>query len=160
MTKIVKHGIVDRVCCVKEEKFMESKEECRKMNGVFFQRKLDHINITVPDLEKGVEFYTKVLGFQEIQRFMNREKVFVFLTDGNVTYELMERDDVPQGTFDHVAYSSTDLQADYDYFMKTDPSLLMGEIGFAAGLFEHGMYYFFVQGSNGERVEFCQRKTQ
>lgn len=125
---------------------------------MFLNRPLDHINLTVPHLEEASEFYTKVLGFKKIAQFHNNGKNFLFLTDGNLTYELMENPEVPKGTLDHVAYTSTDLEKDYQYFKELDPTLLMGEIALAAGLFDHGMYYFFVKSPSGERVEFCQKK--
>lgn len=123
-----------------------------------FDRVVDHWNVTVPNLEEALAFYVGVLGFREEARFFNNGMNFVFVTDGNMTYELLEKPEVTQTTFDHVAYVSEDIQADYEAFKKEDPSLLMGEIGLAEGLFEHGMYYFFIKGCHGERVEFCQKK--
>lgn len=123
-----------------------------------FGKAIDHINITVPNLQDGLDFYVGVLGFREEARFENNGMQFAFVSDGTVTYELLEKAEVEKGSFDHIAYVSEDIQKDYADFMAKDPSLLMGEIGLAEGLFEYGMYYFFVKGACGERVEFCQKK--
>lgn len=124
----------------------------------FTGREIDHLNLTVTNLEQAVKFYTDTLGFEVQHRFHNNGKDFVFLSDGNLTYELMESPTVTHGTLDHIAYVSEDIQQDYDYFKSLKPSPLLGEIGLAEGLFDHGMYYFFIGGNDGERVEFCQKK--
>lgn len=118
-------------------------------------KQIDHINLTVPNLEKAVEFYTSVLGYKVEHRFILDGMDFVFVSDGNVTYEIIEGD-VPQAKFDHIAYVSENIKADYEYYKNLDESLIQGEIK-CANLFENGMYYFFIKGPNGESIEFCQK---
>ncbi len=124
----------------------------------FFQRPIDHLNVTVPNLAKALDFYTKVLNFKVVEQYKKNGMEFVFITDGTLTYELMQNTSVSQATLDHIAYVSTDIEADYKYFQDTDPSVLLGEIGFVDFLFENGVYYFFIKGAGGERIEFCQKK--
>ncbi|MFI3237594.1 MAG: VOC family protein [Lachnospiraceae bacterium] len=122
------------------------------------KRVLDHINITVPNLAKSVDFYTTVLGFEVTHRFMNGAREFVFLKDGLNTYEVFENADLSAAVIDHLAYVSEDIEADYKHFMEVDSSMVVGEVGFVEALFENGMYYFFIKGPAGEKIEFCQRK--
>ncbi len=124
----------------------------------FLNRPLDHINVTVPNMEKAIAFYTEVLHFKIQESYTHNGRKFVFVTDGNVVYELMENAQEQSARFDHMAYSSEDIEADYAYFKKEHSELLATDIGFADFLFEKGMYYFFVNGLQGERIEFCQRK--
>ncbi len=118
-------------------------------------RALDHINITVPDLEKAVKYYTETLGCELTNRFKNG-KEFVFVTDGTITYELMEDTSLKAGVIDHIAYVSENIQADYDYYSKQ--GLTTTELEFIEFLFKNGVYYFFIQGAANERIEFCQKK--
>ncbi len=123
-----------------------------------YARPIDHINISVPNLEKALAFYTGTLGFTIKERFQGPVE-FVFMSDGTTTYELMEKPDLEQSKIDHIAYVSEDIEADYAHFAALDKSMLLGDIGFADFLFENGMYYFFIQGPGQERVEFCQKKS-
>ncbi len=122
------------------------------------ERKLDHLNIAVPDLKEAVEFYTKTLGFKEKERYSNGTREFVFLTDGNITYELIENKALDSAVFEHIAYVSEDIEADFNYYKNLDSNLLLSpKVGYADFLFENGVKFFFIQGAGGERIEFCQR---
>ncbi len=120
--------------------------------------KVHHLNIAVPNLENAVKFYTEVLGFEVTDRFVGGGMEFVFITDGNIVYELLENKSLDTAKFEHIAYCSEDINADYNYFKQLDGAMLEGEIGFIDFLFENGVYYFFITGSGGERIEFCQKK--
>lgn len=123
----------------------------------FFERPIDHINLTVPDLKKAIEFYTEIMGFKEVERYKGGNKEFVFLSDGTILYELLEESSELEGSLNHVAYTSSDIHKDYDFF-KENGFKLLGPVGFLSFLFENGIYYFFVEGATGELIEFCQRK--
>ena len=117
-------------------------------------RKFDHLNIGVPNLDSAIKYYEETLGFKYLGRYEGSLK-FAFLTDGNFTYELIERENITVSTFDHIAYVSEDIQADYDYYNKL--GLTTTEIGIVPYLFENGVKYFFIKGANDERIEFCER---
>lgn len=121
-------------------------------------KKLHHINIKVPNLEKAIKFYTETMNFEIRDRYTKGKMDFVFVTDGNVVYELLEDTSLQQAYFDHIAYESDDIQKDYDYYKNLDPNLILNEIGFIDFLFEDGMYYFFIKGAGDEKIEFCQKK--
>ncbi len=117
-------------------------------------RPLDHINLNVPSIKEAIKFYTEVLGFEVTDRFKQGME-FVFITDGNITYELIENPGLESAVIDHVAYTSEDLRADYEHFSKM--GLTTGEIGYIDFLFENGVSYFFIKGAANERIEICQK---
>ncbi len=122
-------------------------------------RKIDHLNLKVKDIEKAIEFYTQTLGFTLTWKLIEENRKFAFLNDGTITYEIIEDKNFENGTFDHIAYVSEDIYADFEHFKALDESMIACEVGFAPFLFENGMYYFFIKGANGEKIEFCQRKA-
>lgn len=125
----------------------------------FFERPIDHINLSVPNLDKAVDFYTKVLGFKVVAEFNKGSMRFVFVSNGTISYEIMEQAGLDVGILEHMAYSSNDIQKDFDYFKNLDSNMLLSDICFIQELFDNGMYYFFIQSPTGERVEFCQKKA-
>ena len=119
----------------------------------FFNRKFHHINLTVPNLEEAISFYTATLGFKLVSRF-KQELEFVFVSDGNMTYELMENKELKETVFDHIAYASDDIEADFEHFKKL--GITTTELGFVDYLFENGVRYFFIKGAGNDKIEFCQ----
>lgn len=111
--------------------------------------KIDHINVTVNNLEESIKFYQDVLGFEVVARF-NGGMEFVFMTDGEVTYELIQGQ---KGSFDHIAYVSEDIEKDFEKYKE----IAISSIGFVPFLFENGVKYFFINGASGEKIEFIQK---
>ncbi|ONI44554.1 hypothetical protein AN640_05445 [Candidatus Epulonipiscium fishelsonii] len=118
-------------------------------------RKLDHINLNVPNLEEAIKFYTEVLGFEIVNRFKS-DMEFVFITDGTITYELVENPLLDATTIEHIAYVSSDIQKDFDHFKKL--GLVTTNLSYLSFMFENGVYYFFIKGAGNEKIEFCQKK--
>lgn len=112
-------------------------------------QKIDHINVTVNNLEDSIKFYEDVLGFKLLERFKGGME-FVFMTDGTTTYELIEGNG---GSFDHIAYVSDDIEVDYQKYEKHATST----IGYIPYLFKNGVKYFFIKGASGEKIEFIQK---
>ena len=121
---------------------------------MLLNRKFDHINVGVPNIEEAIKYYTEVLGFKFVDKCDSSLK-FAFLTDGNLTYELIEREGIEVSTFDHIAYVSDDIEKDFAHFdalgVTTMPISIMPK------LFGNGVKFFFIKGVNGERIEFCQK---
>ncbi len=122
------------------------------------QHELDHINLTVPNLEEAIAFYQNIMGFTVAHRFKNGEKDFVFMTDGTLVYELVENPTYTATVIDHIAYVSEDIVAEYNHFMETNPELITLHLKYVEPLFEHGMDVFFIKGAGNERIEFCQKR--
>lgn len=81
-----------------------------------------HTMLRVTDLDKSIEFYTKVLGMQELQRSQNSEYrytlVFVGYEAGGTTVELTYNWDTKQydmgNAFGHLALGVEDIYAACD----------------------------------------------
>ncbi len=120
------------------------------------KRAIDHLNLSVPNIEEAKEYYTKTLNFEVIAEFNGGGLKFAFVSDGTIVYELLENTSLEKAIFEHIAYVSDDIEADYNYFKETDSSLLTTEIGHLDFLFENGIKYFFIKGAADERIEFIQ----
>ncbi|MFI3114840.1 MAG: VOC family protein [Clostridia bacterium] len=121
----------------------------------FFNRPLDHVNIKVKNIDEALEFYTKTLGFKLVGHFQSVNELF-FVSDGFVTYELVQNSDASDSSFTHVAYTSTDIEADFAYF-KNLGLTVKDEISHSPKIFENGAKLFFIKGPGGESIEFMQR---
>ncbi len=60
--------------------------------------KIDHVAIIASDLDKSLDFYTKILGFTEMSRIerKERESTIVYLDAGNFKVELFSFPDTPK----------------------------------------------------------------
>ncbi|MFI3252572.1 MAG: VOC family protein [bacterium] len=119
------------------------------------RRELEHINYTVPNIEKTVSGYKK-LGFEVIGEFELHRK-FVFISNGIVTYELFEDPSLNEAYIGHVAYKSENVQEDYDLLLKQGVEMIT-PVRTIDGLFENGMEFFLFKGPNNEILEFCRKK--
>ncbi len=127
----------------------------------FYERPLHHINLMVPNLAKAIDFYTKTLGFKVTNTFKGTMELkgnmeFVFITDGNVTYELLEDKSLENTVFEHIAYVSNDIKADYAHFEAL--GLTTTTIGSVDFLYENGVEFFFIKGAGNDRIEFIAIK--
>ncbi|MBI2888993.1 MAG: VOC family protein [Candidatus Liptonbacteria bacterium] len=96
---------------------------------------IDHIAISVEDLERSAQFYKEIFGFEEAQRFARadlRGKA-VFLKLGNARLEIWEFEDKKEPKDDlknlkikgirHIAFSVADVRNAYEELkMKVDIS--------------------------------------
>ncbi len=117
-------------------------------------KKIDHINITVPNMEQAILFYTNTMGFKVVNRF-KKDMEFVFMSDGNTTYELLENPTFTSTVIDHIAYVSEDIESDYKKYSEL--GLTTTPIGHVDYLFEKGVNYFFIKGPGNDKIEFMER---
>ncbi len=121
-----------------------------------FTLKLDHINLTVPNIDDAIDYYINVLGFSLKEQYQKNGMNFTFLTDGNIVYEILENPTLKQTVIDHIAYVSDDIQADFDIY--NNQGLTISNINYLDFLFDNGVYFFFIKGSGNEKIEFCQKR--
>ncbi len=121
----------------------------------FFNRPLDHLNIKVKNIEESLNFYTNTLGFKVVGHFKSVNELY-FVSDGFITYELVQNADGSDSSYTHVAYTSTDIEADFEYFKKLGMTV-KDEISHSPNIFENGAKLFFIKGPGGESIEFMQR---
>lgn len=113
--------------------------------------KFHHIGIEVADLTIAKQFYLDVLGFyEELYMEVNEEKI-LFLKRNDLRLELVEAaiDDINQGDRYHICF-------EMDSFEKVKQ---MGyEIIEGPTTLENGWEILFVEGSEGESIEFLIRR--
>ena len=122
----------------------------------YMNRPINHVNLSVPDLEKAVEFYTKTMGFEVKGRYTKGDSVFYFISDGTILYEMVEKAGIENAYVDHIAYDTVDFEKEKEEFRKM--GILTDIMGYADFIFENGMDYFFIKGPCGELIEFCHKR--
>ncbi len=118
-------------------------------------KKLDHINIIVPDVGKSIKWYCEHLGFKPAGHFVGAGLDIYYIDNGEVVYELFEDKSLTQPVFDHIAYISDNIQEDFDHYKSQ--GLNPTPINFLDFLGENGVYYFFIEGPSGEKIELLQK---
>lgn len=116
-----------------------------------------HIGIPTNDIKASVDFY-KLLGFTvNMETVMPDGTPFVFLQLGNITVETYQNNAAAgrDGAVDHIALETTDIDAAFAEAKAAGFKMLNDEVGTAP--LWNGMRYFFIEGPNKERVEFCQQ---
>jgi len=84
---------------------------------------IEHVAITVSDIDKTVEFYTKKLGFTllcpPIDHPLYKEKKLAFVTKGNTIFEIygLKKGKAAPG-IDHVAFVVDDIENTYEDLRK------------------------------------------
>ncbi len=115
---------------------------------------LDHINLNVVNIEDALSFYSE-LGFKIIGDF-NLGRRFVYISNGETTYELFEDSSLSETTIGHIAYVSEDIYKDYES--------LKGKVEFITGintineLWDNGVDYFLFKGVNNEIIEYIKKR--
>jgi lactoylglutathione lyase len=120
---------------------------------------LDHIGLAVTDVEKNAQWYQEILGFTVKGKFPGDNHPVYFLTNGTVVYEMYQVDDLApevQGKIDHIAYTSSDIEADYDFCVKAGYKIVTKGIEICPTFWANGTRYFKIESPCGEQVEICQ----
>lgn len=118
---------------------------------------VEHIGIKAIDIEKSVEFYTKVLGLTVLNRMKPADKELVFLKLGQTVIELVEAgkgERFQDGAVNHLAIRVDDINAAVEFLRQQRVTLISSEpipIG-------NGKYVFFFRGPSGEKLELFQGK--
>lgn len=116
---------------------------------------LAHIGIKTVDMDRAVEFYANVLGFELIQRIKPGDVELIFMKLGETVIELIEINDqrkFSDGVVNHLALGVEDvfkavawLKEHHVECINEEPR----EMG-------QGRYNFFFRGPSGEKLELYQ----
>jgi len=118
--------------------------------------KLAHIGIVVQNCERSVEFYTRVLGLELVDRHSNKELTIIELKTGSLVVELLQyfsSSPEPRGTgiYDHLAFRVEDIESEmarlrgYGVVFPEKPRLAL-----------NGKKIIFFTGPDGERIELLE----
>lgn len=122
--------------------------------------KLEHIGIVVKDIDRSIEFYTRVLGLKVKAREKFEGKEFAYLAyEGaeNILLELISnwRDDLPaRGNVDHIAFKVTDIDQEIERLKQLGVEMIHTAAKPASLL--GGIKIAFFYGPDGERLELVQ----
>ena len=123
--------------------------------------KLAHIGIVVQSCERSVEFYTRVLGLELVDRHNNKELTIIELKTGSLVIELLQYLSAPPeprgtGIYDHLAFMVEDIESEMArlrgygvVFLAEKPRLAL-----------NGKKIIFFTGPDGERIELLEEGYQ
>jgi len=123
-------------------------------------RKLEHVGVMVRNIEKSVEFYTKVLGLEHRKTMTHTNGVIrlaflAFAGHEDTEVELIEgyNGELPaEGRVHHLAFTVDDVEAEFARIKELQVPLRDTEM---TTLPDGGRYFFFY-GPDGELLEMFE----
>lgn len=126
---------------------------------------LQHLGIPAVDLQKSIDWYTGLLGFEVIEEknLPDQNCHAAFLKKGNLVLEIYQNDPESvkevagrkDGHIDHLALNVQDVKAAFEEMKAAGCTMLDTEIQ-SLPFYEKGVAWFTVLGPNNEKVEFNQ----
>ncbi|MES5058715.1 VOC family protein [Bacillus velezensis] len=124
-------------------------------------KRIDHTGIMVKDIETSIAFYQDVLGMQLKDRITHTngiiELAFLGFQEGPETeIELIQgysSELPPEGKVHHVALLTEDITAEFTHAKRQGAVFIDEEIT----TLPNGYRYFYIEGPDGEWIEFFQR---
>lgn len=121
-------------------------------------RKHGHIGLGSAKLDEDVKWYIDVLGFELIGDFVHPNgNPIKFIKNKDIVLEMFPADEnTAHGKFDHYAFDSQDIEADYKYCVEQGYQISTDGIEEIPTVWEKGVRYFKIVSPSGEQLEFCQ----
>ncbi|GFR55168.1 glyoxalase/bleomycin resistance protein/Dioxygenase superfamily protein [Bacillus sp. CN2] len=124
-------------------------------------KRIDHTGIMVKDIETSIAFYQDVLGMQLKDRITHTngiiELAFLGFQEGPETeIELIQgySSELPaEGKVHHIALLTEDIAAEFTHAKRQGAVFIDEEIT----TLPNGYRYFYIEGPDGEWIEFFQR---
>ena len=118
-----------------------------------------HVGLYIKDVERSIQFYQEVLGFEMIRRFTSLEgNLMAFMKSGNLIIELIQHVewmDRRDGLFDHIAMEVEDIEAVSEK-LAAKGILFEDAIYFDKLVTDAGVKYQAFRGPDGEHLEIYQ----
>jgi len=118
--------------------------------------KIHKIAVVTDDVEGAVEFYTKTLGLEMMERFpAENDEDYVFLEAGDIKLELMPQKtmNAPVG-FHHISFQVESVDAAYEELKAKGVKILVEPFDAGVG----GIRLAFFEGPDGVRLQLFERK--
>ncbi len=118
--------------------------------------KIHKIAVVTDDVKGAVEFYTKTLGLEVMERFpAENDEDYVFLKAGDVKLELMPQKtmNAPVG-FHHISFEVESVDAAYEELKGKGVKILVEPFDAGVG----GIRLAFFEGPDGVRLQLFERK--
>ena len=116
---------------------------------------IQHIGLPTTEVQKTIDFYLG-LGFELATRHDINGRDFAFVKLGSLLIEIIPTAEpaMCNGAVDHFCLDVKDIESVYRRLSEAGYHMLteVQDIAF----WEHGARYFFIQGPNNEKIEFCE----
>ena len=126
---------------------------------------LQHLGIPAVDLQKSIDWYVELLGFELIEEknLPDANCHAAFVKKGNLVIELYQNDAEmvkevagrKDGHIDHLALHVKNVHAAFAELKAAGCTMLDSEVQ-SLPFFENGVAWFTILGPNNEKVEFNQ----
>lgn len=122
-----------------------------------FSKGIQHIGLPTANIDETIRFY-EGLGFEVATRAdITGRGEFVFVKLGNLYLELIPNGDpaMTNGAVDHFCLDVKDIETLYQQVKDAGYKIITDGIQDIA-FWDNGARYFFIQGPNNEKIEFCE----
>lgn len=122
-----------------------------------FSGSVQHIGVPTADVQGTVDFY-KTLGFEEaMRRTVPDGRDFAFMKLGNLLIEVIPTDEpaMVNGAVDHMCLDVKQIDNLYQQLQDAGYTMLSDSVN-QIDFWNNGAKYFFIQGPNNEKIEFCE----
>ncbi|MCR4921480.1 MAG: VOC family protein [Bacteroidaceae bacterium] len=121
-----------------------------------FSGGIQHIGLPTADVQRTIEFY-EGLGFHLATRHDINGRDFAFMQLGTLFLELIPNASpaMEAGAVDHFCLDVKNIDALYEKIRSAGYHMLSDGIQDIA-FWDKGARYFFIQGPNNEKIEFCE----
>ncbi|GAA4706519.1 VOC family protein [Brevibacillus fulvus] len=125
-------------------------------------KRIDHVGLIVKDIDRAIQFYQEVVGFQLKQRLVHTNGVFQLAFLGfnhsqETELEIIQgyNDHLPtEGKVHHLAIAVDNIEEEFSRLQRLDKVQLIDQ---EITTLPNGYRYFFFYGPEGEWIEFFQR---
>ena len=126
------------------------------VNVTAYSDGLQHIGLPTAEVQKTIDFY-QGLGFTLATRHDINGRDFAFMKLGNLLIEVIPNDKptMRAGAVDHICLNVTKIEELYKKIKDAGYKMIDQNIVDIA-FWEKGARYFFIEGPNNERIEFCE----
>ncbi len=142
--------------CSNKVKFVPENCPANPVNVQAYSDGLQHIGLPTAEVQKTIDFYTG-LGFTLATRHDINGRDFAFMKLGNLLIEVIPNDNptMRAGAVDHICLNVTKIEELYKKIKDAGYKMIDQNIVDIA-FWEKGARYFFIEGPNKERIEFCE----
>lgn len=128
------------------------------MNIKDFTTGVQHIGIPTNDINKTIEFY-HALGFETALRTVNGNEEVAFLLLHNLIIETYHTHQAKMeyGAIDHIAIDVKNIEELFNVVKEAGTFKMLDQQVNGLPVWEHGVKFFTIEGSNKEKIEFCEK---
>lgn len=151
-----KKGECQKGDCPGKVTFVPENCPANPVNVTAYSDGLQHIGLPTAEVQKTIDFY-QGLGFTLATRHDINGRDFAFMKLGNLLIEVIPNDKptMRAGAVDHICLNVTKIEELYKKIKDAGYKMIDQNIVDIA-FWEKGARYFFIEGPNKERIEFCE----